>query len=238
MNRKTVFLLLLFMCCVNTAVSAAPDFREQLELIASQTYLWAPDYDPYIQWGYIVADLDQNGRQEIISASLQGTGMYTTFDIFEVSEDGSSLKKVEQDRPEYDSAPDIMVSRIDRYYDEKDDRYSYVFTDMIRNGYAEYYENKRAVWLEDGIWKETPLVFMSVICTDPDHCTESFSDASEEEISAEAYENAAAIYFENIEPAEICLNWQMTDREVFSKMDRAALLASLGASASPVCPEK
>ena len=237
MNKHTILLLLLFLCCFSTAVFAAPAYQDQIALIADNAALWQQDVD-YGLWGYIVTDLDQNGRLEIISASLQGTGMYTIITVFEVSEDGSVLNEVKQDRPEYESAPDIMSDRVKVFHDEDAGRYYYIFTDMIRNGYAENYENKRAVWLEDGVWKEMPLVNKSVIYGDADHYTETFEDASGNTITEEEYLAAEDSRFENISPEEVCLNWQMTDKEGFSGTDRAALLVLLEASASPACPEE
>ncbi len=237
MNKHVIFLFLLLLCCLSPAVSAAPAYQDQLALIADNTALWQQDID-YGLWGYIVTDLDYNGRMEIISASLQGTGMYTIINIFEVSEDGSTLAEVEQDRPEYESSPDIMSDKTKVYHDEDAGRYYYIFTDMIRNGYAENYENKRAVWLEDGVWKEMPLANKSVIYSDIDHFTETFADASGNAISEEEYLSAEDSWFENISPEEVCLKWQMTDKEGFSGTDRADLLILLEASASSVCPEE
>ncbi len=232
------FFLLLALCGTAVVVSAAPGYHEQLALIADHADVWKQDDEFVPLWGYIVTDLDQNGRLEIISASLQGTGMYTYMNVFEVSEDGNSLNEVVQDRPEYDSAPDVMTDKVKGYYEEQADRYYYIFIDMIRNGYAEYYENKRAVYLEDGIWKEIPLAYKTVLYSDPDHFTETFEDAERSTISEEDYDNADGLHFADIKPAEVCLNWQMTERDDFNALDRDSLLASLDASASPVCPEE
>ncbi len=234
---KKLFILLFALCCLTAAVSAAPGIPEQMELIADNTGLWKQDVG-FGLWGYIVTDLDRNGRMEIISASLQGTGMYTYINIFEVSEDSLSLNEVKQDRPEYDSAPDIMTDRVKVYHDEDAGRYYYIFTDMVRNGYAENYENKRAVWLEDSVWNEIPLAHKSVIYSDAENYTETFEDASGNTISEEEYTAAEDSRFGNITPEEVCLNWQMTDSDGFSGTDRTALLTLLEGSASSECPEK
>ena len=235
---KNIIFLLVFLCSLSTAVCAAPEVSEQLDLIADHADIWSLSYDFNLPWGYTVTDLDHNGRYEIISASVQGTGFYTDIKIFEVSEDGTSLNEVEQERPDYDSAPDIMTDRVKVFHDADAGRFYYIFTDMIRNGYAEFYENKRAVRLEDGVWKETALAYKSVLFSDPEHSTESYKDASGAEITEEAYLTAEDDYFKNIQPEEFCPGWQMTDTETFPGITREALRASLEASASPECPER
>ncbi len=234
-NKKIFLILLIVLCCFGTAVSAAPDLQSQLALIADNAALWKQDVE-FGLWGYIVTDLDGNGREEIISASLQGTGMYTYISIFEVSEDGSRLEEVKQDRKDSDSAPDIMTDRVKVFRDGDAGRDYYIFTDGIRNGYAEYYENKRAAWLEDGVWKEMPLAYKTVLFTDQDHSDESYTDPSGAAIGEEEYLSAEDLFFGNITPEEVCLNWQMTDAEGFAGMDRASLLSSLEASVSQECP--
>ena len=106
--KRLLTLLFAFILLTATAVQADPDLSAQLDLIAAGADTWKHDID-FGQWGYTAADLDGNGRTEIIAATLQGTGLYTYFNIYEVSEDGLSLTEVTQDRPVYDSAPDIMM---------------------------------------------------------------------------------------------------------------------------------
>lgn len=235
---KKIFLMLTLCCLLLPAalVSAAPDnFTEQLSVIADSKDLWKQE-EVFGVWGYTVTDLDRNGRLEIISASVQGTGFYTLIMIFEVSEDGSGLSEVMQNRPPYDSSPDILVQNVPFYFDRQNGRYLYIFDDIIRNGMAEYYENKRAVYLENGIWEELPLANKATIYTDAEHYTITCTDASGAAISEGQYDAAAENAFGNLEKSEGCFSWAMTDVESFSTISRDALLASLAGTFDPACP--
>lgn len=223
------YLMIFVMClifCLPAAVFAAPGYPEQLELIAENADLWKQEME-YGQWGYTVTDLDLNGRLEIISASLQGTGMYTYVQIFEVDPDGTALIEIPQDRPDYESAPDIMLETASAFYDPESNLYYYIFTDFIRNGYAENYENKRAVYLEEGIWKEIRLAQKATIFSDIENFTVTFTDPEGKEISEDVYENAENTRFSGYEKGILWLNWNMTDKETFAKTDKTELRSSL-----------
>ena len=72
--KKIIFSVVLFILpAVFMAVSAAPEVNDQLDLIAANADLWKQDVE-FGLWGFTVTDLDHNGRLEIISASVQGTG--------------------------------------------------------------------------------------------------------------------------------------------------------------------
>ena len=212
--------------CVFSAVSAGSDYSNQLELIADNAELWQPD-EVYSFWGYTVTDLDRNGRLEIISASLQGTGLYTTFRVYEVSEDGTALNEIIQDRAEYDSAPDIMTETAPAFADEENGLYYYVFSDFIRNGYAESYVYKQAVYLENETWKELLLASQSMLCSDPENCVTTYSDADGKEIDEQQYGSAEATYFPDCRKGTLQLNWNMVQQTDFARLTREDLVKSL-----------
>ena len=234
--RKIIVLSLVFMfLCMFGSASAAPGYSEQIDLIASNADLWKQDYE-FGQWGYIVTDLDQNGRMEIISCSVQGTGFYSYIKAYEVNEEGTGLDdlmKAYADRT--DSSPDIMTSRIPVFYDRNTDRYYYIFDDMIRNGMAEYYENKRAVCIADGEWQETPLAFRSTVYTDADHSTVTCTDSAGNTISETQFDEIAGIVFSGLELSETCLNWQMTDVRGFAALTKGQLTDDLKTAAETMC---
>ncbi len=234
-EKESYFFVFVLVFCLTAAVSADQNFDQQLGLIADHADLWKQEFD-YIHWGYTVTDLDHNGRLEIISASLQGTGMYTYIQMFEVNEDGTGLEEVRQDRPAEDSAPDIMVDRVPVYHDPDSGADYYIFMDMIRNGFAELYENTRAVRLEDGVWKEEMLALKSTVYSDEEHFTETLTDADGNAITQEQYESIAENRFPAFERGEYCFVWNMTSVEDFNGLSGDALVESLSRCAVPVCP--
>ena len=231
--KKFIVVFCLFLSLFLTAAAfAAPEIQEQLELIADNTGLWKQDVD-YGSWGYTMTDLDQNGYLEIISASLQGTGMYTYLNVFTVDPDGNGLRKAEQDRPEQESAPDVMQEIVPVFFDPETEVYYYVFSDFIRNGYAENFENKRAVWLENETWKELSLANKHTVCTDTENCTDTYTDPDGNEISAEQFGSAEDTRFAGLSKGTLTLTWNMTDNESFAGITREELLGNLANIGQP-----
>ena len=236
MNRNFVLIICVFLLCLAAAPTFGfPGYYEQLDLIAGNTDTWK-QIDEYSLWGYTVTDLDQNGRLEIISASVQGTGFYTLINIYEVNEAGNGLSEVKQNRNEYESSPDIIADSVPVYYDPESRIYYYIFDDMIRNGYAETYENKRAVFLVNGEWNEIPLVSKATLFTDAEHYSISYTGAGGTPISADQYNAAADLAFGTLEKADFCFGWNMTTTGEFMSMGKDAIAAVLRDSSSPLCP--
>ena len=227
MKRIVYFMLIATLLCTAAAVCAAPEIDSQIELIAQNKDLWKQDIE-FGTWGYTITDLDHNGRLEIISASVQGTGFYTYIFAYEVNEEGNGLTELyDPEKSNYDSAPDIMVSTIPVFHDEKENRYYYIFDDMVRSGMAEYYENKRAVSIVDGTWQETPLAYKTTIYTDAEHYSISCTDANQNPISEAQFSSIAESVFSNLEKDEVQFNWIMTDSESFNALNQNQLIENL-----------
>ncbi len=235
MKKLLLLFVLLAVFFVISVVSAVPEIDKQIELIAENTALWEQK-EVFGLWGYTVTDLDGNGRLEIISASAQGTGFYTYIQIYEVNEEGNELAEIKQDRKEYASAPDIMVDAVPMFTDPKENLRYYIFEDYIRNGYAENYQNIRAVSVKNGVWSEIPLVNKATFFTDEEHFTVTYTNADGDTITEDQYDSAADRYFASFEKGTFCFAWQIQDTETFSAMTRADLTASLQASAAAACP--
>lgn len=224
--KKTVLFLLILLMVTVSAAHAEIDIDTQIDLIARYADAWKEDVD-FGLWCYTVTDLDQNGRLEIIAASVQGTGNYTYINIMEVSEDGTALLPVRQNRGEGDSAPDIIVDSVPEFIYEPDDHYYYIFDDYIRNGYAESYFTKNAVWLEDGVWNEYCMASGSLIYQDEEHYTETYRDAEGLEITKEQYDRISDRYFNGCREEKAQLVWNSVDNEQFAAMTAEELRTSL-----------
>lgn len=225
MKKSIILITLCLLALTISAVHAQTPVTDQLALIGNSRSLWIQE--AFGLWGFTVTDLDRNGRLEIISASVQGTGFYTNIIAFEVNEAGNALVEVEQDRKEGDSAPDIMVDKAPMYFDETTGIRYYIFSDLIRNGYQESYENIRAVSLENGVWKEKPLAFKTTLFTDNSEGTSTYTNPAGESITRFQYQNAAEEAFAPLKAEEFRMNWQMTDTEAFNAMSPADLTAAL-----------
>ena len=114
--------------------------EEQKRVLEENRSLWAFDEGDYApDWFYTFTDLDHNGLLEVLSASTQGSGMFTYVRYYEVLPDGSGVKNlyhadVEIEGP--DDWPEIVLETIPCYYDPAADRYYYVCANLTRDGAA------------------------------------------------------------------------------------------------------
>jgi len=179
--------------------------EQQLQIIAERASDWMVPAENG-SFGFAVTDLDRNGRLEIISSVCQGTGIYTYSQFRELDSTCSGLILCETSFQEGSSQADIMVQSTPAYYDTAQDIYYYVFDDVLKNGAAEYYENKRALTLKNGEIQETFLAYRSTIYTGSDP-TVICTDAAGTAISEETYASIADQVFGDLEKLQVRLGW-------------------------------
>ena len=96
-------------------LSEAPEDAEaQIAVLAREVSTWAPDTEEYAGFwtGCAAADLDHNGRLEIIVSAAGGTGMFTTTRIWEVNEQKDGISEVKWEKEEGDSEGSSLVLAI------------------------------------------------------------------------------------------------------------------------------
>ena len=104
----------------------------QIKLIASKKDTWFTPSDDHATYYYCVTDLDHNGRLEVISASMQGAGYFTSADFFEVNEACDDLIECSLPNDDFEGFlfPDIITDEpVDVYTDG--DHYTYIFDDTV-----------------------------------------------------------------------------------------------------------
>jgi len=99
-----------------------------------------------------------------------------------------------------------MADSVPGYYDPQKGIMYYIFDDYLKNGAAEYYENKRALYLQKGQIKEIPLAYKSTIYTDAAANT-AYMDIDQNEISEEEYDSIADRAFGDLEKRKVCFGW-------------------------------
>lgn len=138
-----------------------PDiYSAQLDLIWQEMDSWIQD--PYADaWCYAVADLDGNGRLEIISSDTQGSGHYVTTRMLEVNEELTGLTAIPNDN-EYNN--NICLTSgyqsggqetIPCMYDGQ--TYYYFQQTTVRISATEYAQTLTAVSFRDGALIRTVL---------------------------------------------------------------------------------
>lgn len=182
------------------------NIENQINVILNNKDLWYKDTETDI-FNYAVTDLDQNGRLEIITSICQGTGFYTYTTIYEVNEAVDNLQICSNnDINEYDSQADIIQDELTVFYDSKENIYHYVLEDLVKNGAAEYYENKRDFYLQNGKISEKYLAYKNTIYVNGDPNV-YYSEKDGMSLTAEEYNNYENTYFKNFEKMNANVNW-------------------------------
>lgn len=172
------------------AGEGALDVARQLDLITAERKLWRGE-EEYVDYSYMVADLDQNGRLEIINASIQGTGLFTYAKCYEVNSEGTGLEEVllDVDAADYSAWPDFIVEEAPVYYDSASSLYWYATVDFMRNGAAENVTIQTIMAKEQGTVREEFLAADHVTATENSE-SHTYYDGAEAEISLGEYEKA------------------------------------------------
>ena len=190
--------------------STVPDMTEEQQnaLIMDHYDLWSEAWDHGSDWSYTITDLDHNGRLEVITATLQGTGLFTWAEVWEVREDFSGLVKCEDGLGEGEAYPDIITEAVNCYYDAAEDVYYYLFDDLARSGMAENYTAKVMLCLRDGKVELTTVCSRYEQYEDPEaDPLITYRDASGNEISQEAYEQAVANWVTGMTMSDCEFDW-------------------------------
>lgn len=207
--KKTIAAVLAAAALISQAAwaeeTAGPASEEQANLIMAMSSVWMPADGQ--QWDYTITDLDHNGRSEVICASMQGTGLFTYVQAFELSPDGSTLVPLTEDAYEGQPFPDIGSSTCVCYYDASAGLYHYVFADFMRNGYAEQYVSYEALTLQAGAFTRQTLACRIALYDAEGKETLSFTDGFGAPISEEEFNTAADRAFAGMEKHEVVLKW-------------------------------
>lgn len=122
-------------------ISPSPTFEElssaksQINLLAENKKRWL---DSFLAMNFTeaeayvcVCDLDNNSRLEVITATTQGSGIYTTSIWAEVMADYQSVLQAFNNMDEI-SEPDIIKDTVDCFINPETDERYYTFVDTIR----------------------------------------------------------------------------------------------------------
>ena len=100
---------------VPTAQNVLPE-EEQRRILEESRSLWTFDEGEYSpDWYYTFTDLDHNGLLEVLSASTQGSGIFTYAHFYEVLPDGSGIRNLYHADVEIqvpDDWPEIILETI------------------------------------------------------------------------------------------------------------------------------
>lgn len=166
--------------------------EDQIRCIAENAALWHINTEYGEPKFFTVADLDGNGRMEVIGSVCAGTGLFSTSEFWEVSEDGGALVPLRYGAAEGDSEPDLICDFVGGY--EKDGKTWYIFTDEIRNGAAEHFSIVYALCKDGDAVDLEKLCASRIYYVDSSPNTEYYNGAGEI-CTAEEYFGAEERFF-------------------------------------------
>ena len=190
--------------------------EEQKQILEQNRGLWAFT-EPYESpWFYTYTDLDHNGLLEVIAATTQGSGVYTTVHCYEVLPDGSGLANcyhegVEIEGP--DDWPEIVSDSIPCYYDAATASYYYPCENLTRDGYAHQYYSWQILCLKDGVAEWEFLAAKNVNWRNEETGEEypdaviSCEGAEGNPISEQEYDSVVEKRLAGMEKTELPLDW-------------------------------
>ena len=185
---------------------ALPSESDQRALIERSRSIWEPELE-YEPWYYAITDLDHNGRLEVLTASIQGTGLFTYVNFWEVNETGSGLTLCPDNIGEGEDWPDIIKDTLSFYYDPASGRYTYVCEDFMRDGAAHYYTGLDSFCLNKGQIEVNGLAYKDEVYSEAGMAMIRYYDVAGLEISEETYSKVVEDAFAGQEPGTLTLNW-------------------------------
>ena len=186
---------------------------DQRALIERSRSVWLPEGLEYETWYYAVTDLDRNGRLEVLTASLQGSGLYTYVNCWEVSEQGTALVQCPDNTGEGEAWPDIIKDRLTGYRDPVSGRMTYVCEDVTRDGAAHYLTSKQSFCLDHGQITLHVLATMDEVYTTETVSMKNYYDGSDAPITEQEYNSAEERTFAGQEQGEITLTWTQLEAQ-------------------------
>ena len=180
---------------------------EQRNLIERCRNIWYKQEPTYDDWFYAFTDFDHNGRLEVITASLQGTGLFTYVDCWEIDPGFTGLVVCPDNTREGEAWPDIITDTLTFCHDPATGRYTYLCEDYMRDGMAHSYTGQDCFSLYNGSFELRLLASKDESFDAQGSPTVRYYDANGSEIEMNAYLNAAINAFPGQEQGTITLNW-------------------------------
>lgn len=172
-------------------------------------------------WYYMVSDLDQNGRLEIVCSMIEAEGQYSTSYFYEVNESATGLTPIPyEEAVENESEPDLIANGTDVYYDPEKQIYSYIEEDVVRAGTTDSYIAKSAISIRDGEVHNRILMYAK---DSPDYMGTYtiYTDSYGNRIRESKYSDAGR-YFEGCEKKRASFAWFVIEYELMENSKEAS----------------
>ncbi len=191
------------------------DAKEQVAAIVRARSQWEPSVPGADTVGFLVTDLDHNGRLEVLVSDFGGTGLYTYTDGYEVSEDRTTVVRITKTWGEGRSEADIMSKKKVRAYTDGISGIDwYVLTDLLRDG-REYHHSLSALSLQNGKWVTRPLANAFTYYDDEGGEHTAYENGDGATISEKEFQSTERRLFARHERADVTFAWLMYHADTY-----------------------
>ena len=111
-------------------------------------------------WLLTAADLDHNGRLELLAACTDEAGNCRALLAWEVSEDGKSAEEIKAGLPEGKENPGLTLESAETWHDAEGETWSYLFSSELKLSEQDIYAFRCGVSLQEGALSYTVLPTM------------------------------------------------------------------------------
>ena len=210
---------------VVTAVPPTPapmSEADQRSLIERNSAVWMPD-TRYETWYYTTTDLDRNGRLEVLTASPQGSGLYTYVNCWEVNESFTGLVLCPDNTREGEAWPDIIKDSVTCYRDPASGVYTCFCEDLLRDGMAHYWTGLDSFSLQNGQLRLRTLASKDEVYTDQNSSTVRYFDENGAEVTEATYNSTEQRFFAGQEKGTLTLSWTQLAQQPAPTQETAAI---------------
>lgn len=213
-------LLSLLTGCVGVSIQGSlSDADKQIELFVENKHQWG-DVDG--EFYLTVADINQDGKWELIVDSIQGTGKFAYNDCFVVGETGTVLKLEREDRfgaylsSYYDSEEGLISVPV--YFDEDDNVYYSIQGTGCKDDPDTFVYSLESLWLEDNTIEEETLAYKICKGSGEGDIVITYKDVQGNELTEAEFEKVAGKKYENLQKMQMQWKWQKVSAEQIADM--------------------
>lgn len=189
------------------------EIANQVHVIMENRSLWDKTEMDMDTIGYLVTDLDHNGRLEILVSRFGGTGLFTYTDGYELNEAKDGLYPITKTWIEGQSEMDLMMKdTVSVYTKDGEASYWYVFEDVTRDQAWDFRSNE-ALSLQHGMWV-VELISMEGVEHKEDGTTRAiYNDVNGKQVSKKAYDKQEEKVFKKCKKHEVRMPWLIYHRD-------------------------
>lgn len=192
------------------------EIQSQIEIFAQERDMWAVDIDfGNEKYEYTLADLDMDGKVELIVSNFGGTGFFSYSRFYKI-DDAGKLKELDTTFTEGDSQPDIMDLVSDEmgvtvYFNIINGKgnINFIVYDYMRESPDSYIYRVSSLAIVDDVVTETKLATQYDTYEGPDYIqTTIYKDYNGVELTEEEYNNYATAYYEALNATKHLAHFQ------------------------------